>query len=134
MSSNLVFGRDRDVADWLEDRLPVKFTGWFSTIGLERDNRLVAGWLFNDYQNDNIEVAVASDGAITRGFINAAAHYVFVQLNCRRASCHVRTDNHKSIAFIERIGWVREGLRRAWFPDCDAYVYGMLKHECKWRL
>jgi RimJ/RimL family protein N-acetyltransferase len=134
VSSSLVLDRNREVADWLEERLPVKFSGVFSTIGLERDGSLVAAWIFNDYQNDNIEIAVASDGAITRGFINAAADYVFNQLNCRRASCHVRTDNHKSIAFIERIGWVREGLRRQWFPDSDAYVYGMLKSECKWRL
>ncbi len=129
----LVYEHPHIIADWLGKRLGEKFSAPYKVIGGVRNEALVCAWLFNQYNGRNIEVSVASDGAINRGFIYAAADYVFNQLGCKRASCHVSINNHKSISFIERIGWKREGYRENWYEDgSDAILYGMKKEDCKW--
>lgn len=130
---SLVFDRNDEIATWIGLRLDERFSRPYTTIGLERDGKIIAGWLFNHYTGRNIEVSVASDGAITRGFIYAATDYVFMQLGCVRASCHVSVKNEKSLRFTRWFGWEQEGIRKNWYEDgSDAIVFGMLKENCKW--
>lgn len=129
----LVYEPSDRIAEWLGERLGEKFSTPYTVIGGLQNDALACAWLFNHYNGRNIEVSVASDGSVDRGFIMAAADYVFNQLKCERASCHVSENNHKSIAFIERIGWKREGFRENWYEDgSGAFLYGMKKEDCKW--
>jgi RimJ/RimL family protein N-acetyltransferase len=131
VSFNLVFGKDDEVAEWLSPRLNQTFAKPFTAIGGMRDGVLVAAWLFSHYNGRNIEISVAADGHLNRGFVYAAVDYVFNQLKCRRASCHVSTLNHKSISFIERIGWRWEGYSPLWYEDdSPALCYGIRKEDC----
>jgi RimJ/RimL family protein N-acetyltransferase len=128
-----VFDRQDEIATWLGVRLGEEFSKPYTTIALQRDGKIVAAWLFNHYTGRNVEVSVAADEPITKGFIYAATEYVFRQLNCTRASCHVSTNNLKSHRFVTWFGWEPEGIRKQWYQDnSDALSFGMLKEKCKW--
>lgn len=47
-----------------------------------------------------------------------------------RITCHVSAENFKSINFMNRVGFVKEGqLRRAFDRNTDTIVFGMLEED-----
>lgn len=127
----ILIDRDRCL-EWLSTRLTGKVNA-IQAIGLEKDGKIIAAFAFSDWTGPDIELSVASEGSITRELLKRVAQYVFVQLNCRRATCNISVNNHKSIRFVQRNGWVLEGRRRQWCNDgSDAWMFGLLKSECKW--
>ena len=123
-SFSLVFGRDADVVPYLEDRLNVKLTPPYTTIGIEQDGRIVGGWLFNDYNGHNVEISVALDRPLTRGMIRAVSDYVFRQMKVRRVTARCRESNQKSAALIRRLGFRWEGRLPFYYGDEAAMIFG----------
>jgi RimJ/RimL family protein N-acetyltransferase len=134
--SGLVFGHKVEVADWVRARC-TGVDSWgtdYEAIGWAREGKLTAACVFNHYSGGDIWVSIAADGRqrLTRGFIRACFRYAFVQLNTRRITVAVATRNARSITFVESLGFVREGRARQAFADDDAFIFGMLRHECRW--
>lgn len=134
--SGLVFGRKAEVADWVRARC-AGVDGWgtdYEVIGWERDGAIVAACVFNHYSGNDIWVSIAADGhqRLTRGFIRACFHYPFNQLGTVRITVIVASRNTRSIAFVEALGFVREGRARLSFEGDDGIIFGMLRTECKW--
>lgn len=107
-----------------------------SAIGWERDGKLTAAVVFDQFYWPSISGHIASDGSrqwACRGFILAMFDYPFRQLECVRITAPVAEGNDKAIQFLERLGFVREGCLRRALPDGrDRLIYGILKEDCKW--
>ena len=84
--------------------------------------------MFNDYEARNIEVTVVGTGW-SRKVLRQIADYVFNQLQCNRASFTTRASNAAVRGFIERLGARQEGIRRAYYADDDAVIFGLLRDE-----
>lgn len=69
---------------------------------------------------------------LTREHLAAVFGYPFLQLNLRRLTSVVRTDNARSIEQTRRLGFTVEGIVRHWYEDCDGILSGMTKEDCKW--
>lgn len=107
---------------------------WYQALGLERDGELVAAVIFNLYSGADIAMHVAAVPGrrwMTRSFLRAVFHYVFVKCGCRRVSGWVPAKNLEAQRFDEHIGFKREGLMRHALPDDDVVVMGMLREECR---
>lgn len=99
----------------------------FTAMGIERNDQITAGAVFNCYTGNDIEVTVAG-GPFTRGFISAVGNYVFEQIGCLRMS--ITTEQPKVIEIAHRLGAQTEGLKRNHFgKGRDGTVLGILRED-----
>jgi len=126
-SSSLVFGQDYRVLEYLQSRLDTKFNPPFTTIGIEKNGEIVGGWLFNDYNGYNVEISVALDTPLTRGYIRAIKHYLFNQMKVRVVTARCRDGNLKSRNLIKRLGFHFEGRIPWYFGNEGARLYTYTK-------
>lgn len=107
----------------------------YSTIGLAKDDEIVAGVVYQGHNGPNILMHFAlgdSPHVITAAFICAAFVYPFEILGCNRVTGLVRMDNEAAQRLDENLGFVREGLVREGASDrTDFILYGMLRRECR---
>lgn len=109
--------------------------GHFTAIGLLRHGALIAGVLYNSFEEKNVCMHVgAIDGAhwLTRSFLFAAFDYPFNQLGMRRVTALVPKKNKAARKFDEHIGFRYEGCLKHYFDRDDMIVYGMLREDCRW--
>lgn len=111
---------------------------WISgaTIGVSRDNSIVAGVTFTQWTGPNIFTAVAVEDrrAISRKFLFLCFWYAFEQLQCRRITALVNEDNSASIRGLEHLGFTREATLVDAAPKGDVIVYRLFREDCKWLL
>lgn len=135
-SLNLVYGRDGEVARWVQERAPHAQNGFrdFVAIGIERDGRLVAGVVYNEFRGHSIHASIAASTPkwASKKTLEGIFAYPFVQLNVRRITVYTGKNMSHVRQFLERLGFQQEGIVREGFADDDAVIYGMLKEECKW--
>lgn len=133
---NLVFGRDAEVCAWVAGRIPHvdEFGPLAVSIGIERDGEPVGGVVYHEYRGNDIQMSCASTTPkwLQNCILRALFRYPFEQLGCGRVTAFAPSGNRHTCQFLERLGFVREGVMRRGFEDDDCAIYGMLKEECKW--
>jgi RimJ/RimL family protein N-acetyltransferase len=131
-----VYGRDKEVIDWVGPRVNEDNFGPAMAIGLEEDGNFIAGVVYNMYTEASIcmhVAAVPNSRWLTRDFLFKVFAYPFIQLGCNRVTGLVRVDNIEARRFDEHLGFVQEGVIRKGATDgTDLILYGMLKEECRW--
>ena len=132
----VIYGQDDKVVAWVGERIDEDDFGKAVGIGLEEDEGLIAGVVFNLYTGPSICMHVAATPGrrwMTRDFLYRSFAYPFLQLNCNRITGLVREDNLDAQRFDEHLGFKREGLMRKAASDGTNFIlYGMLKEECRW--
>lgn len=105
-----------------------------ATIGVYRGNDIVAGTTFTQWAGPNIFTAVAVEDrrAISRKFLFLCFWYPFEQLQCRRITALVNSDNSACLQSIEHLGFKREATLVDAAPNGDVIVFRMFKRECAW--
>lgn len=125
------------LAEFILERLPTEesFGEHYTAIGLE-DNGVIKGAVaFYNYLGRDIELSIAVDthACLRPEYTSRILDYPFNELGCERVTCVVHSGNRKSIIFLNKLGFIFEGVKRGFYPDGDAVIYGMLKKECNWR-
>lgn len=118
---------DDRVAIFIAKRLGFSPCPPFTVMGIERDDQIVAGCLFNQFEGAGVHVTAAGKGW-TLPFMRALGDYVYNQLGCERMSL---TTEHEAVAkYAERLGGKREGVMRSHFgKGRDAIIIGVLREE-----
>ena len=138
---SLLYGQDRLVTAWVSQKLGIPDFGACSAIGVMRDNKIIAGAVYNDFRKDHrgqpmsIECTIVSvdKSWLNRHILNALFGYPFSQLKVRRVQLKTAKRNKKLRKMFEALGFKFEGvLRQDWWLGGDAVVYSMLHHECRW--
>ncbi len=136
----MIFGCDPQVTAWVAARMPgfrqEDGFGPCTAIGIAEDGSLIAGAVYHNYRDYDIEISFAADSAkwATRTHIREIFHYPFNQLGCVRLTTVTGRKNKRARKLDEGLGFKLEGvIRKGYDGKQDANVYGMLKHECKWR-
>jgi hypothetical protein len=129
---------DKDkVGEFVMTRMPypVQWTN-YAAIGLERNNRLVAGVLFESMtaRDVNMHCAIDDPYALNFAYVFTVFDYPFNTCNLARVTGLVPSKNTKALAFdIDHLGFKVEGIVREVLPDGDdVVVLGLLRRECKW--
>lgn len=132
----MVYGQSERVREWVSERIGEPFADSAVAIGVEEDGELIAGVVYNMFTGASISMNVAADPSkrwTRKEFMYAFFAYPFIQLKCNRVTALIRRSNLVSKKFSEHVGFVQEGIVRQAFEDGeDAFLYGMLKSECKW--
>lgn len=106
--------------------------GEFASVGLIRDDELMAGVVFYGFSWPNIMMHIAADH-ITPGFIAAVVDYPFRQLKCRSLSGTIHKRNKKSRRFAEHLGAEYRGTLKDAAPDDDVMIYQLMAEKAqKW--
>lgn len=90
--------------------------------------------LYTNYRRYSIEMMAAGEpGWITRGAIQAAFYYPFVQLGCWQVLANVRRANAASRELQRRLGFTELCVIETGGPRADDVVlYGMSRSKCLW--
>jgi len=108
-----------------------------SSIGFEKDGKLVGAVVFNNFTGRDIWVSVWSDDKSiwTRKNMKIMCDYPFNICRVKRISTVVRRGNKKAIKLNKQFGFVEEGVSRRLFgddEDGDGVFFGLLKEDCRW--
>lgn len=122
------------VGRWISERMGVDVIPPFTSFGVIGANgHLTGAMIFNGLNEGNVEVSLFAPRAITRGVLRVAASYIFGTLGCNRVTARTRASNLRACRFIEKVGFQREGVLRAYYQDGeDAILYGLTKSDNRW--
>jgi RimJ/RimL family protein N-acetyltransferase len=68
----------------------------------------------------------------TRPTLRYVAGWLFDDLDLRRVTARVRSDDRATRDYVRRLGFRHEGVQRRWFADdVDAVLWGLLRTERK---
>lgn len=133
--NRLVFGYDKDVAEWVAKRVPLPFDpkdmGPFTAIGVMRDGKPIAGFIYSRFNGFDIEISGASVSPqwASRGVCFALLSYPFEQLGCVRVTMKVAKKNKRLRKRLKTtLGFVEEGVHAlAYDGKFDACSYGLTR-------
>lgn len=131
----ILYGHDAEIAEWVGSELECYFEPAAKAIGLVLKGRIIAGVVYHTYRPGyNIEMSIAS---ITPRWANenslrAFFTYPFIQLNLPRVTAVTSNKATSVQKFLERLGFIKEGMMREAHPDGDALIYGLLRKDCKY--
>lgn len=116
-----------DTEKWLNDHI---------TYGFYFNNKLIGGLIFHDcrpYHDIWWTVYSTDKRWCNRRMLRKMFGLVFNEIKCRKINLLIDVDNQESISFVEKLGFVKEGLWRCCRENGkDCCLYGMLKNECQW--
>ena len=102
-------------------------------IGLQQNDKIVAGVVYSDYNGKNINAHIAVDGGrLSRQFVWTIFDYPFNQAKVDRVTCLIGEGNSKSINLCERFGFTQETRLKSAHPSGDLLVYRLWRNECRW--
>lgn len=132
-----VTGSDREVGEFVAKGvgMPVDEFGKFTAIGWSGDNGLYAGVVYHNYRKTDIELVVYSERVnwLTRKVLQYIFTYPYIQLGCVRTTAVTGRKNHRTRKLLLGVGYRLEGVcRKGMDGKQDAFIYGMLRDECKW--
>ena len=106
----------------------------YTSLGVERDGKIIAGAVFRNYTEIDVEVTVVGEcvSAFTPRFIRTIGRYVFNQMGCIRLS--MVTTQPRVVALALRLGAKVEGVKRNGFAKGeDATMLGVLREDWKFK-
>ena len=122
------------VGRWLSDHMGVEILPPFTSFGVIGANgQLTGAMIFNNLNEGSVEVSLYAPRAITKGLLRVASSYIFETLGCNRVTARTRASNLRACRFIQKVGFQREGVLRAYYKDGeDAILYGLTKSDNRW--
>tara|TARA_R110000803_G_scaffold39641_2_gene85526 strand:- start:2954 stop:3409 length:456 start_codon:yes stop_codon:yes gene_type:complete len=125
--SDLVYGHDKEVSDWVAERLtfvPNIDFGPHTSIGVVTETKLIAGVVYHDYHKNfrTIQISMAADSPMwaTKRNIKSLLEYPFLNLKVYKVWIGVPADNKRALDNNFHIGFKQEAVL--------AHYFGPKKH------
>ena len=123
---------DELVGHWVAERLG---SGYFASrsnaIGLVKDDRLIAGVIYENWNGRSIICHIAVEGRLTRRYLGAIFDYAYNVCNVEKIIVPVESHNLKSVKLIKNMGFTEEGRIKDCQPEGDTILYTMTKGNCR---
>ena len=119
------------VGPWVAKRINSAFNAETSeAIGLERRGTVVAGVIYENWNGRSCVCHIAVEGLMTPAYLRAIFHYPFVFGGLEKIIAPVAESNRKSIKFVEKLGFRKEGQLLDAHPDGSILLYTMSRNQC----
>lgn len=102
-----------------------------TAIGLIKDNELIAGVWYEDFNEKSVTCHIAIKGQINKQFLAIIFDYPFIQLGVSKIIGPVRSNNTKAVKFDKKLGFKEEARLLDVFPDSDLIFFTMAKSDCR---
>lgn len=135
--TELVCGRDEELAQWAEKHYPdcSPLCRPLTSIGVaSNDGDIMGVAIFHNYRQNDIEITfiTATPRWATPGNIRGILNYPFVQLGVKRMTAITNKSNKKARKFMTGLGFVLEGVHPYGARDCTtACTYGLYPENAK---
>ena len=134
---NVIFGADRQVAEWVRERVPGYLVRPNSrSLGIALGNRMVGGVVYEGWNGVNVEGTIASEPGqvwLNRDTLHRIFAYPFVDLGCHCMTIVVAMSNVKSLNLVTKMGFQPEAIVAfAAHDGSDALVLKMFSEQCRW--
>lgn len=120
------------VIDWVSARALVIFGPACRGIGLERDGKIIAGVVYENWNKRNVFVHQAIEGRLTRQYLWTICDYPFNQLKVERVTGMIPQGNPKAATAAEKIGFKLETVLKDAHPSGDILIYVLRRNTCRW--
>ena len=130
----IVTNIDDYVRAWVAKRIGIRGFGPSTARGVQKDGQLIAGAVFHDYRDGQVEASLSADSPkwATRSVLYSLFAYPFIQMDANRLLVTCDESNKKAMKMNRQLGFTPEGILRQMYYPNDAIIFGMLKDECKW--
>jgi RimJ/RimL family protein N-acetyltransferase len=135
MSFRLLLDCPKVVGNWVYARTGGTFPENICTaIGLVKDNKIVAGVVYEGFNGASVKTHIAVDGKtyLTKEFIRIIFQYPFLQLKCKKLIGVVDSTNERALSLNRKLGFVAEGVLRGATVNGDLILMTMTKDQCKY--
>ena len=131
-AGTLTFDFER-VARFALPRTGATLCAGMRALGLERDGRVVAGFLFELYDGRNVwaHAACESPHDLTRDLLGAVLRYIFADLGCERVWARVCENNAASRGFVEGLGALLVSMLPQADGDRDVLIYRLRRQDVR---
>ena len=130
----LLFGHDRDVAEWAEHKLDGRLVFPHAAIGmLDKSGTLRGAFLLSFHNANTAELTLYSEGVMTNDMWRGFFRWTFVGLGIHRLQ--IRTHRkHKAVKrAAPKYGFAFEGVARDFYgPGEDSLNFYMTPAMCRW--
>lgn len=119
----------------MSDQVGVEDWSNHKAIGLEKDGKLIAGVVYDNYTKATIfmHIAIEKGERISRNFLWYMFYYPFVELGVKALRGMIPESNKESINFASGLkGSQLEARLVDAHPDGDMLIYRMFKKDCKY--
>lgn len=124
------------VGRWVIEKAGGVWSEGNKAIGIEKDGILKAGVMYDAYTGANGSISsyfrCDDPKVITKLFYQIVFDYPFNVAKVKRITNIVNENNLHSREITERLGFTQETQLENYFPDGDAIIYRMYRHECRW--
>lgn len=134
----LVYGMNERVAEFVASQIPFCAARGFDTctaIGVERDGRLIGGFVFHDYAPEFgvIEISFAGTDKrwLTRSVIYGMFSYVFNDIGCQMACSRTPASLRHAIRMLKAYGFEQVTVPRLFGRDVDGIISTLTAED--WR-
>ena len=132
--NRLIIGADDYLKGWAAKIIGIDGFGPSTSIGVERDGKIICAAVYHDYRDGQIEASIAASSRrwANRSVLHALFAYPFNQVGAHRLLVTCNEANEKAMKMNSQLGFTQEGRLRQMYAPHDAVIWGMLKDECKW--
>ena len=100
-------------------------------IGLKRDDRLIAGVIYENWNGRAITCHIVIAGRMTPTYLREVFRYPFVTCGVDKIIAPVSSANAKAARLVENMGFVPEARITGAAADGDLIFYTLNKHNCR---
>lgn len=130
MGRNLVTGPK--VGHWVAEQIEGAFWPERSeAIGLEKDDKIVAGVIYENYNYQTIFCHVSIKGRVTPAFFAAIFDYPFRVCDVHKMIAPVASGNPKAIRLVKKLGFTEECRIKDGVSDGDMIFFTMTRDKCR---
>lgn len=128
----LVWENAPEIGRWMESRGAGHLApGTFTAIGWTERGELTGALAFRDSNGIHCLVSIALEGRrFPRPLLYAALYYVFIQLDLKRVTFVIESDNLPSQNLVTRLGAKREATLRGAGKSGDLFIYALFPGDC----
>lgn len=120
------------VGSWVAERIAGSHCEEHSVaIGLLKNEQIIAGVLYEQWNGASIVAHIAVDGPITPSFLAAIFDYPFNHCGVRKVICPIYPDNLRSIKLARNMGFIEEARIRDASPTGDLLLFTLPKEHCR---
>lgn len=122
------------VGRWLAAKTDGEWREGATCVGLERDGRIVAAVMYDQFNGASVCMHVAAEGKhwLNRDFLWFAFYYPFVQMGVSVVIGLVAKENHAACKFDEHLGFQLKAEIPEAHPSGALRIYTMRKPDCRW--
>lgn len=121
-----------EIGYWVSEQLgSVYCPKGSNAIGLRKDNEIIAGVIYENWNGRSVMVHIAVKGRLTPAYIAAIFDYPYNVCGVEKVIAPIEVGNVRSSGLVENMGFREEARLKDCHPNGDIVIYSLTKANCR---